>query len=1002
MTTVVISDNLDNEERYETDDVVEFLYTHFKGNWPETATIYDGKISKDSVVAIECYQDILDLNKLDKTVYVVIYPQGLFAIGALLVAGFAGIFLLKAAKAKKKSETAQFQAPKAGSPNNGLSNRTNNERLNERIPDIFGKVRSIPDLLSPPYFIYQNSQEVEFSWMCIGRGEYEVTDIRDDESAIESIAGTSIEVYPPNQTPNGGTPQLTVGNAITEPLVSAKTSNSVNGQKLFAPNTAALYSDARFKFFPNGTIEVDNTKNTPDPFDPDWTAPPDISFSDYFQVGDDMRIYGSYNVDGTYQLVSVDSDRIALANPAAVNAYWNNFSSGGTYQQGGMYLITDGDRRVGPFVLEDVDDVYCNVIAESGLYRVDTVDEVQSQNAVNVQVQIVVQQVDASDTPFGAIHTKTGTLIGSSGSRSRVATTIKAGIPFSGRVQVYVKRITTTDLTHEGELSDTIQWEGLLGVRNIDGTDFGDVTTVRAVTYATPGALAAKARKLNMQVIRKIPNRNTDGTWTANLPTTNFADILSFVCRDEKIGNRIDAEIDFENIYATRNEIISYFGTSLAAEFNHTFDDDNLSFEEIAATIGEAVFCSVYRQGNMIRCKFEKETSQSAILFNHRNKLPNSETRTVNFGNLEDKDGVELSYIDYTDGARLTYHIPADQSAVNPEKIRQAGVNNKLIAYLHAHRIWNRIQYQKESVDFEATQEALLLGRSDKILVADNTRTETYDGEVLAQDGQTLTLSQELKFETEDATENFTEASASFQYGSSTFSGWSSEIGVQAVFNAVRFRVKSHSGAQPSNIKVTIRAGSYTGTILAEKTVSWFDIDDDDYLTVYFFNDIDSASSLFFQWQANGLATFYGRGGGAAGSTRYTTVGQQDHSWADSTPEVEQWVELFDASKVYTIFLQSPDSTVEAIGVSPTDQLNQVLLASATNLPLTVGSEMYAPATYEIVKNSSPRVKEFLIEERNPKSGYVSSITAINYDQRYYQNDKDLIAGVVDTDGNLV
>lgn len=97
--------------------------------------------------------------------------------------------------------------------------------------------------------------------------------------------------------------------------------------------------------------------------------------------------------------------------------------------------------------------------------------------------------------------------------------------------------------------------------------------------------------------------------------------------------------------------------------------------------IADAVFCKAYRRGSSIKLTFEKETDSSVMLFNHRNKLPGSETRTATFGYINDNDGVELDYISPEDDAKVTYYVPADQSAVNPKKLDTIGVRSKV----HAH-----------------------------------------------------------------------------------------------------------------------------------------------------------------------------------------------------------------------------------------------------------------------------------------------------------------------------
>ena len=108
------------------------------------------------------------------------------------------------------------------SPNNGLSDRVNRERVNGRIPDIYGTVRSTPDLLCA-HRVFENHVEKEIAYMCIGRGAYEVSDIRDGTTPVADIAGASVAVYGPYTSPNGGQPQQVIGNQINVPVLMTET-----------------------------------------------------------------------------------------------------------------------------------------------------------------------------------------------------------------------------------------------------------------------------------------------------------------------------------------------------------------------------------------------------------------------------------------------------------------------------------------------------------------------------------------------------------------------------------------------------------------------------------------------------------------------------------------------------------------------------------------------------------------------------------------------------------
>ncbi len=319
---------------------------------------------------------------------------------------------------------------------------------------------------------------------------------------------------------------------------------------------------------------------------------------------------------------------------------------------------------------------------------------------------------------------------------------VLSGTP-STRWRLRARRITDSDTAFEGSVVDEIKWRDLYACSSVDQLHFGDVTTVQSVTFATDGALAIKERKLNLLVTRKLPRRVSGSTFTTELyPTQNVAEILSAICLDPQIGNRPAAEIDFDNFYQTRQDIVDYFGVDVA-QFNYTIDSENLSFEETVSMIAEAVYCRAYRRGSVIRLFFERQTENSAILFNHRNKLPGSEQRTE--GSAAENDGIEYQWINPANDAAETIYLPVDRSAVNPKRIESVGVRIEAQAKIHAYREWNKLQFQDVVTEFDALPEANLLTVSERILCADNTRAGSQDGEIVGVDSNNprlVTLSQ--------------------------------------------------------------------------------------------------------------------------------------------------------------------------------------------------------------------------------------------------------------------
>lgn len=613
--------------------------------WPSGARIYDGAIARVRDVTPASAAEVEALEDLSTDeVIVVVYPEGIIEILLVViavVATAAAIFLIPA--------IPELRNQQAQSGNNQLTDRQNRPRPNARIPDIYGRVRSVPDLIAAPYTIFQAHQEIEVAYMCVGRGEFEIHDIRDDSTDLASIDGASAEVYGPGTSPNSGTPFYTVGTAINRPVLTAKRITSVNGQVL------------------EGVASVAGP----------WVGPFTVSLS--------------------------------------------------------------GQRFI-----------QCNIVALQGMFK----DDGEDQTATNVTVEIEVQPVDDSGIAIGSPITSSGTIFGSATTRDLRAITITVDLGAPTRnVAVRMRRTTPLNTTFNGTVVDEVKWRDCYGMAEVLATDFGDVTTVQVQTYATAGALAVKNRKLNMLVTRKLPVREgLYGFGTTLAPTRSAAAALCSMALDAQIGRLTGGtlvsdggvgQVDVEQIFDEVAAAVAYFGIEAAGEFSFTFDDDRLSFQEMAQMVAQAAFCQVYRRGSILRLSLERPQDDSLLLFNHANKLPGTERRTYSFGARDGHDGVALTYVNPLTDVETKLYVPqGDDTAVNPSKVVAYGVRNFEQAYLHAWRHWNRIRYHFLTEICDALQEADLLVRFDRVLSADTTRANLMTGEIMAQDGLVLTLSQ--------------------------------------------------------------------------------------------------------------------------------------------------------------------------------------------------------------------------------------------------------------------
>lgn len=820
-------------------NLIDFLQSQFEV-WPKTARLYKDTISVDHDITPQTEEDISVINSYeDELFYVVVYPGDPITAIITVVATLA----LTAVILLFFMPRLPTMANNTESSNNSLGNRVNKPRPNGRIPDIFGTVISVPELLTVPLLFFENDLERELCYMCVGRGDHEISAVKDGDTPIEQIAGASAKFYGPNTSPNSGSPIFSVGGPINQPLMDVTRVNDVNGQVLRAPNANQVSGneDIRFvypdtiqrsgsvidftQFFTSGDqLQVQGSSFDGDPgtiqvtesarfgsgqstvrfenidprtiFSPGdymtihrgvyigndensellyvdlsgtylvssvsstavFLSSPSSVNSDWNLVGGypnnrtEYRVYTftksasatGYNLDGTYNITFVTSSTIVLSNPALINAAWNNLTNlpGNATDYMSPSLSTSGERWVGPFIVDmpSCDRVLSNIVALQGMYLVTKKGKYRPRS---VTVAVEITRVNSNDVPIGSPQTFNVVIYGDGQDRSPKGSSLWSTLSSPGRCSVRARRLTPLDLDTEDTIVDEVKWRDCFGTSIITQEHFGNVTTVHSLTLATNGATSVKERKLNCRATRKVLERNLDNTFGPNLiASNNAADIICHMTLDPHIGNFTEEFLDVDQIYETIDGVGSYFGISDVQTFNYTFDQDGISYEEMVQAVAQAVFCTAYRQGSLLRLFFERKTDDSTLLFNHRNKVPGSEVRTMRFGNLNDHDGVEFDYISPVDGTKSTIYVPSNREAVKPKKMEVIGVQSESHGKLHAWRAWNKIRYQNTTTQFTALGEATQLVLSERIDVADNTRDDIFDGEIISQDGLVLEISQ--------------------------------------------------------------------------------------------------------------------------------------------------------------------------------------------------------------------------------------------------------------------
>jgi hypothetical protein len=516
MHIVMISVNpleRDSYVRHDVEHVGNFLYEHFKGTWPETAHIYVGEVSQAADVTPTDEAGIERLESFTEPLWVVVYPAtGVeIAIGigvAALIASVAAILLIPEVPTIKTPKQRENEL-RGGSPNNQLGNRRNQLRIGQRIPSIYGTVKSIPDKLMQEYRIYENHIEQEIGYYCVGEGSYDFPDtklIRDGDSPIQQIEGASAHVYGPGDAPTGvgpfsGTVEA-IGDPIPDPVLNVYEITAVNGQVIEPFNHRTIYGAYKTKdidgnysnsydvtylsfFTPLGFTYVSPTVGIIHmPFSKD-----SAEVRDRVAIGDKLFIYAQFFApsgaalpnlqtvntepfDNAPTVVSMVDDgffnrvQVTVSIPPALTTEWNKVPAysaalvqAPTVGPGGFdapwFEVTPLDYMfIGPFFVDfehaagsNNQHVICNFLAPNGLFA----DDGTNINKLEVTIGLEVAPADATGTQTGPWENTPGVqvLVGSDVEGGQRAITIRLFPSFTGRFLIRARRMTDRWRRHE-------------------------------------------------------------------------------------------------------------------------------------------------------------------------------------------------------------------------------------------------------------------------------------------------------------------------------------------------------------------------------------------------------------------------------------------------------------------------------------------------------------------------------------------------------------------------
>lgn len=660
-------------------------------------------------------------------------------------------FVTKLIAPSQSANTALLANSQADSPNNSLTDRNNKARPYERSYDICGTVQTIPNNLMTTYKVFNAAGTVvEYGYYDAGRGYLNIpaSGVTDGDTKAQEITGTSVAVYAPFTSPNNtSTPQLQIGDPITQGLYITVESNEIDGIVLKAQNDLQVDVQGFTVQRIGATGQVIGT---------------DASFDDLVSVGDIAffdNVYaditpgslgGEVNLNGYYPVLSV-SETTILVDVSNNQAQWDLIgTSVWNIGEEGKHLIGPQDTYAAS--LTDwvsinripVERVVANISAANGMYKDNGGNKIRAEVTVEIQYQLL----DETGAPYGAIYTKQGTVTGRSADYTGIS--IYADLPTPSTVRVRARRVTNLDLAFEGTVVDEVTYINLYGQTEDTTPHYGNRTTVHSARKQTPRASEVKQPQLRMIATEMVYKYLGNGVFdTVMTPNTQAVQSLIRLARDPVVGNLNLTAANMDKLLAVQAEIETYFGTPLAGQFCYTFDDYKSTMQDIISTIAEAVFCTPYRRGQDILLDFERPRQGPEMVFTHRSKTTASEKWTRTFNDASVYDSLTFSYIDPDTNVKETITIPAD-GGVNTETYDSKGIRNYQQAYWAAYRRYQKNSLKKVTVSFTSTEEGVFVLPGRAISVVKGSRTAPTDGYVIDVNGLTLTLSQPVTFTSGD------------------------------------------------------------------------------------------------------------------------------------------------------------------------------------------------------------------------------------------------------------
>lgn len=587
------------------------------------------------------------------------------------------------------------------SPNNSLTGQTNTARVYKAKPDIYGQVRSFPDLIQESLFEYistgvrDGGKKYVTEWMCIGIGKYDYESVRYSESSLGSMAGAEYQFIPPGEV----IPSINEGYSFDD--VDGQEVPGANQGESFPVETATANTVVSGTYA-GGQIAMKIVKQASFDYFMGLVLPHAVTFDINVTYA---TASGSVTTDATFSgtLVSaVETNDGAVINPVR----WYTFTMGDL--DGPPDIPANATINTTKFVLNDNEALVVGPFfspVESTQLWIHTQSSLGAKKQTNWKV--VLWKIDDNYNMVpGTQQTLTfqQTTWHKQDSETFYRTDKITPIGGFGKYAINLQR---TDNSGDASI---LKLEEIHAVNVRTNVVHPTDTLVRVKVRATENALGSRDRKYNALVTRHTISYNlsTQSVDYTLRPSRSFADAVAHTWLI--MGEQLVSSIDLYGLYS----IAESLPDDRLGYFDYTFDDENDSLGDRVQAICNAASVVAYWDDGLLTFTRDQKVDYPAAVFNRANMKTEEYKLTYESTLPGGYDGVQVYYVHPTTNNKtyINYRVLngaiVEQEAENPNKLEIVGFRNEYQARERALRETKRLIYSRVKMNAKVFEDGII------------------------------------------------------------------------------------------------------------------------------------------------------------------------------------------------------------------------------------------------------------------------------------------------------